>query len=90
MSERRTAYLLLLAMAVCFGGTWPAGKLAVDDVQVRAADPARMDTHEHLSGAALGNRDGSVFERGARCGGHHGLHVRHDSHGRRGWHNTTM
>ena len=32
MSERRTAYLLLLAMAVCFGGTWPAGKLAVEDV----------------------------------------------------------
>jgi len=32
MDERRTAYLLLLAMAVCFGGTWPAGKLAVDDV----------------------------------------------------------
>ena len=32
MTERRTAYLLLLAMAVCFGGTWPAGKLAVDDV----------------------------------------------------------
>jgi drug/metabolite transporter (DMT)-like permease len=32
VSERRTAYLLLFAMAVCFGGTWPAGKLAVDDV----------------------------------------------------------
>ena len=32
MSERRTAYLLLLAMAVCFGGTWPAGKLAVENV----------------------------------------------------------
>jgi drug/metabolite transporter (DMT)-like permease len=32
MGERRTAYLLLLAMAVCFGGTWPAGKLAVDHV----------------------------------------------------------
>jgi drug/metabolite transporter (DMT)-like permease len=32
MGERRTAYLLLLAMAVCFGGTWPAGKLAVEDV----------------------------------------------------------
>jgi drug/metabolite transporter (DMT)-like permease len=32
MSERRAAYLLLFAMAVCFGGTWPAGKLAVDDV----------------------------------------------------------
>lgn len=27
----RTAYLLLLAMAVCFGGTWPAGKLAVEE-----------------------------------------------------------
>ena len=32
MSERRTAYLLLFAMAVCFGGTWPAGKLAVEAV----------------------------------------------------------
>ena len=32
MSERRSAYLLLLAMAVCFGGTWPAGKVAVDHV----------------------------------------------------------
>jgi drug/metabolite transporter (DMT)-like permease len=32
MSERRSAYVLLFAMAVCFGGTWPAGKLAVDDV----------------------------------------------------------
>jgi drug/metabolite transporter (DMT)-like permease len=32
MGERRTAYLLLSAMAVCFGGTWPAGKLAVEDV----------------------------------------------------------
>jgi drug/metabolite transporter (DMT)-like permease len=32
MSDRRTAYLLLFAMAVCFGGTWPAGKLAVENV----------------------------------------------------------
>ena len=32
MSERRTAYFLLFATAVCFGGTWPAGKLAVEDV----------------------------------------------------------
>src|SRR6476659_6179418 len=32
MGERRTAFLFLLAMAVCFGGTWPAGKLAVEDV----------------------------------------------------------
>ena len=28
----RTAYLALLGMAVCFGGTWPAGKLAVEEV----------------------------------------------------------
>ena len=28
----RSAYLLLLGMAVCFGGTWPAGKLAVEEV----------------------------------------------------------
>jgi drug/metabolite transporter (DMT)-like permease len=33
MSPRRTAYLFLLAMAVCFGGTWPAGKLAVEELQ---------------------------------------------------------
>ena len=32
MGDRRTAYFLLLAMAACFGGAWPAGKLAVDDV----------------------------------------------------------
>jgi len=28
----RSAYLLLLAMAACFGGTWPAGKLAVEEI----------------------------------------------------------
>ena len=28
----RSAYQLLLGMAVCFGGTWPAGKLAVEEV----------------------------------------------------------
>jgi drug/metabolite transporter (DMT)-like permease len=33
MGSRRTAYLLLLGMAVCFGGTWPAGKLAVEELQ---------------------------------------------------------
>jgi drug/metabolite transporter (DMT)-like permease len=33
MSSRRTAYLLLLGMAVCFGGTWPAGKLAVEELE---------------------------------------------------------
>jgi drug/metabolite transporter (DMT)-like permease len=29
--RERTAYLALLGMAVCFGGTWPAGKLAVEE-----------------------------------------------------------
>ncbi len=28
----RTAYLLLILMAVCFGGTWVAGKVAVDAI----------------------------------------------------------
>jgi len=32
MGSVRTAYLLLFAMAVCWGGTWPAGKLAVEEV----------------------------------------------------------
>jgi drug/metabolite transporter (DMT)-like permease len=32
MSSPRVAYLFLGAMTVCFGGTWPAGKLAVEDV----------------------------------------------------------
>ncbi|MDQ4030261.1 MAG: DMT family transporter [Actinomycetota bacterium] len=31
-AERRTALLLLVAMAVCWGGTWPTGKLAVEEV----------------------------------------------------------
>lgn len=30
--DRRVAYLLLLAMSACFGGTWVAGKLAVEEV----------------------------------------------------------
>jgi len=32
MTPVRTAYLFLLGMTVCFGGTWPAGKLAVEEV----------------------------------------------------------
>jgi drug/metabolite transporter (DMT)-like permease len=31
-SEERTAYLLLVAMAICFGGTWVAGAWAVDEM----------------------------------------------------------
>lgn len=30
--DDRTAYLLLIAMAICFGGTWVAGKWAVDEM----------------------------------------------------------
>lgn len=32
VQNRRTAYILLTLMALCFGGTWVAGKLAVDAV----------------------------------------------------------
>lgn len=32
MSSARSAYLFLFSMAVCWGGTWPAGKLAVEEV----------------------------------------------------------
>jgi drug/metabolite transporter (DMT)-like permease len=31
-ADRRTAYTLLTLMAVCFGGTWIAGKVAVDAI----------------------------------------------------------
>jgi drug/metabolite transporter (DMT)-like permease len=33
MSSARPAYVFLFAMAVCFGGTWPAGKLAVEELE---------------------------------------------------------
>jgi drug/metabolite transporter (DMT)-like permease len=42
MSSRRTAYLLLLGMAVAFGGTWPAGKLAVEELQPFTVASARF------------------------------------------------
>jgi drug/metabolite transporter (DMT)-like permease len=38
----RTAYLFLLAMAVCWGGTWPAGKLAVEEVPPFTVAAARF------------------------------------------------
>jgi drug/metabolite transporter (DMT)-like permease len=38
----RAAYVLLLAMAICWGGTWPAGKLAVEDVSPFTVAAARF------------------------------------------------
>lgn len=38
----RAAYVLLVAMAICWGGTWPAGKLAVEDVSPFTAAAARF------------------------------------------------
>src|SRR4029450_7319124 len=42
MGSRRTAYVLLLGMAVCFGGTWPAGKLAVEELEPFTLAAARF------------------------------------------------
>jgi drug/metabolite transporter (DMT)-like permease len=42
VSPRRIAYLFLLAMAVCWGGTWPAGKLAVEDAPPLTVATARF------------------------------------------------
>jgi drug/metabolite transporter (DMT)-like permease len=38
----RSAYLLLLGMAVFFGGTWVAGKVAVDEVPPATIAAARF------------------------------------------------
>ena len=42
MSERRAAFLALLAVAVCFGGTWPAGKVAAEHVPPATVATARF------------------------------------------------
>jgi drug/metabolite transporter (DMT)-like permease len=60
MSERRTAYLLLLAMAVCFGGTWPAGKLAVDDVSPFTVAATRFTIATLLLALEAARRGGLV------------------------------
>jgi len=65
MSERRTAYLLLLAMAVCFGGTWPAGKLAVEDVTPFTVAATRF-TLATLLLAVWAARRGGVVRPGRR------------------------
>jgi drug/metabolite transporter (DMT)-like permease len=65
MGERRTAYLLLFAMAVCFGGTWPAGKLAVEDVSPFTVAATRF-TIATLLLAIWAARRGSVVRPGRR------------------------
>lgn len=40
--SRRTAYLLLTLMAICFGGTWVAGKVAVDAIPPLSLAAARF------------------------------------------------
>ena len=42
MSSARPAYVFLLAMAICFGGTWPAGKLAVEELEPFTVAAARF------------------------------------------------
>jgi drug/metabolite transporter (DMT)-like permease len=44
----RTAYVLLTAMALCFGGTWVAGKVAVDEIP-----PATIATTRFALAAVL-------------------------------------
>jgi drug/metabolite transporter (DMT)-like permease len=46
--ERRGAYLALLATMVCFGGTWPAGKVAAEHVP-----PATVATCRFAAAASL-------------------------------------
>ena len=41
-ADRRTAFLLLVAMAVCWGGTWPTGKLSVEEVSPAVVATARF------------------------------------------------
>jgi drug/metabolite transporter (DMT)-like permease len=60
MGERRTAYLFLLAMAVCFGGTWPAGKLAVEDVTPFTVAATRFTLATLLLAAWAARRGGLV------------------------------
>jgi drug/metabolite transporter (DMT)-like permease len=41
-ADRRSAFLLLVAMAVCWGGAWPTGKLAVEEVSPAAVATVRF------------------------------------------------
>jgi drug/metabolite transporter (DMT)-like permease len=56
----RTAYLLLLGMAVCFGGTWPAGKLAVEEVPPFTVAAVRFTIATALLAVWAGWRHGPI------------------------------
>lgn len=56
----RSAYLLLLGMAVCFGGTWPAGKLAVEEVEPFTVAAARFMIATVLLALWVGLRHGPI------------------------------
>lgn len=56
----RSAYLLLLGMAVCFGGTWPAGKLAVEEVQPFTVAAVRFTIATVLLALWAGWRHGPI------------------------------
>ena len=60
MASRRTAYLLLLGMAVCFGGTWPAGKLAVEEVPPFTVAAVRFSIATALLALWAGARHGPI------------------------------
>lgn len=56
----RSAYLLLLGMAVCFGGTWPAGKLAVEEVPPFTVAAVRFTIVTVLLALWAGSRHGPI------------------------------
>ena len=56
----RSAYLLLLGMAVCFGGTWPAGKLAVEEVGPFTVAAVRFTIASVLLALWAGTRHGPI------------------------------
>jgi drug/metabolite transporter (DMT)-like permease len=60
MASARTAYLLLLGMAVCFGGTWPAGKLAVEEVPPFTVAAVRFAVATVLLALWAGARHGPI------------------------------
>jgi drug/metabolite transporter (DMT)-like permease len=60
MTSRRTAYLFLLAMAVCWGGTWPAGKLAVEDAPPLTVATARFLLATLLLGIWAASQPGAL------------------------------
>ena len=60
MAPARTAYLCLLGMAVCFGGTWPAGKLAVEEVPPFTVAAVRFSIATALLALWAGARHGPI------------------------------